>query len=130
MINKYKDHPSITKIKINYMGMSTFAFKPVTNKVVAKIILQLDSSKATGGDIPLKILKEHGIFSHHLCKWINDILSTGIFPDTQKLAIITPIHKMGSPLNKENYRRISILPLLSKIIEKVLYIQISDHRTT
>jgi hypothetical protein len=58
---------------------------------------------------------------------LNEFFDTGIFPDTQKLANITPVFKKGNPFLKENYRPISILPLLSKILERVLHTQISDY---
>ena len=60
-------------------------------------------------------------------KWVNETLRSGIFPDTQKLAIITPILKKGDALKKENYRPISVLPVISKNFEKVIFSQISEY---
>lgn len=40
---------------------------------------------------------------------------------------IVPVHKKEDPIDKTNHRPISILPLLSKIFEKVMYIQIYDY---
>ena len=127
IINKYKHHPSITKIKQNFVIINSFSFKTVTLKEVHEIILKLDDSKATGGEIPLKLIKDNEILCYHLCKWVNEILRSGIFPDTQKLAIITPILKKGDALKKENYRPISVLPVISKNFEKVIFSQISEY---
>ena len=45
----------------------------------------------------------------------------GIFPDSLKTALIVPIYKKGEPLDVNNYRPISILSVLSKIFERILY---------
>ena len=44
-----------------------------------------------------------------------------------KLANITPIFKKDDPLDKSNYRPVSILPLLSKVYERIIYNQLSQH---
>ena len=54
---------------------------------------------------------------------INLSLRTGIFPDCLKLAKVTPIPKGGDSTNAGNYREISVLPIFSKIFEKVVYKQ-------
>ena len=48
----------------------------------------------------------------------NISIHTGVFPDVLKEARIIPIHKGGPSEDPSNYRRISILPLVSKVIEK------------
>ena len=49
------------------------------------------------------------------------------FPDCLKQAKVSPIFKNDDPLDKENYRPVSILPLLSKVYEKLLYNGLSDY---
>jgi hypothetical protein len=51
---------------------------------------------------------------------IKKIFSSGEYPTIFKLAIVTPIHKGGSRANVENYRPISVLPVLNKVVERVL----------
>jgi hypothetical protein len=48
-------------------------------------------------------------------------LVSGVFPDKMKLATVRPIHKRGDTQESGNYRPISILPALSKILEKLVY---------
>ena len=55
---------------------------------------------------------------------INQSLSTGIFPDSLKVAKVIPLFK------KDNYRAISILPSISKIFERIIFNQINDHFTS
>ena len=58
---------------------------------------------------------------------INDCLLKGLFPDSLKLANITPVHRKDEPTDKENYRPVSVLPLLSKIFERLIYDQLNEY---
>ena len=58
---------------------------------------------------------------------INQSLCTGIFPNALKIAKITPIFKKGDPHLTDNYRPISLLPVISKILEKVVFLQVYDY---
>ena len=75
--------------------------------------------KSSGGDIPLRILKGNKIFPQVLCKWISNSLKTGDFPDPLKLAEITTIHEEEDQFDKDNYRSIGVLPLISRVFEKI-----------
>ena len=54
---------------------------------------------------------------------INLSISKSIFPDQCKIAKLKQLYKKGSALLPKNYRPISLLPLLSKIFEKVVHNQ-------
>ena len=51
-------------------------------------------------------------------------LNWGVYPNSLKLAKVIPIFKAGSKLEVNNYRPISLLPTLSKIIEKLMHIRL------
>jgi len=55
------------------------------------------------------------------------MLATGTFPDRLKYSEIKPIYKKGDKTQFENYRPISLLPVFSKIFEKVLYKRLYNH---
>ena len=55
------------------------------------------------------------------------MLKTGSFSDNLKLANITPVFKKKNPLQKVNYRPVSVLPSISKVFEKVMQKQISGY---
>ena len=57
------------------------------------------------------------------------VLSTGQFPKNLKTAKVIPIHKTGEKTLMKNYRPISILPVVSKIIENVMHTQLMDYFT-
>ena len=58
---------------------------------------------------------------------INQVLNTGMFPDKLKIAKVTPIFKKGDPTLFKHYRRISQLPTISKVLEKIIFTQLSSY---
>ena len=58
---------------------------------------------------------------------INQSLLTGIFPTSLKLAKVIPLFKKGDEKVFGNYRPISLLPSVSKVIEKVVYVQVYEY---
>ena len=90
---------------------------------VEDIIKDFDTSKGVGpNSIPPKILKKIShLISKPLSEIFNKSFSTGIFPDLLKISKINPIHKKDSKLLISNYRPISLLSNLNKIIEKLMF---------
>ena len=89
---------------------------------IVDVIDSLDLNKSLGpNSIPIYILKSCKHFiSISLVKILNLSFETGIFPDLCKLAKIVPIFKKDNPLLCKNYRPISLLPIFSKIFEKLI----------
>ena len=58
---------------------------------------------------------------------INLSIETQEFPTSWKCAKIIPLHKKDDELNPKNYRPVAILPILSKILEKAVFLQIIDY---
>ena len=119
IIDKYKSHPSIVKIKENVTIISKFQFQDTTEDEIYKKINSLDTKKACKeGDIPAKMLKgTNDIVSGYLSKIYNDSKNSEKYPLSLKTADVTPIHKEKEKTSKKNYRPVSILPILSKIYE-------------
>ena len=88
-------------------------------------LASLDPKKATGIDgISAKFLKlSSHVLARPLTKILNLSIITGIFPEMLKKAKVNPIFKRGDKSDKANYRPISILPVLSKILKR----HICDH---
>ena len=102
IIKKFRNHPSIIKLKNKYDFQEKFSFKPVPLKYVESIIKNIPNNRAAGGEIPLHILKQSGFTYQMLPDCINDALSQGIFPNSLKFANITPVHKKDEATDKEN----------------------------
>ena len=124
-IRKYENHPSIIKIKSSAETAQLFAFNFVSSYDISEIINSMDSTKKTSGAIPIKIVK---LANKKICKdvanCINECIKQNKFPNELKIADITLIFKKEDPLDKTNYRPISILPTVSKIFERILFSQL------
>ena len=92
-----------------------------------RIIGNISTRKAVvPNSIPNLILKEFkDILKTPITIIINISFLTGKFPKQCKTANITPIFKKGNKLDSSNYRPISLLPNISKILEKVMYSRLS-----
>ena len=71
--------------------------------------------------------KTYSSITSQLVHLVNICLSKGTFPDNMKLAVVKPIYKTGNKNSMSNYRPISILPYISKILEKIIYNRISEY---
>ena len=58
---------------------------------------------------------------------VNQMLFTGIFPDSLKISKVKPLFKAGDPVLISNYRPISLLPSLPKIFEHIIFRQLFDY---
>ena len=126
-ILKYKSHPSIKAIKSFSTRFSSFYFSQVDKNTVLKEIRKLNMNKAVQDkDIHVKILNAE-YFAQYICLQFNEAICASKFPASFKFANITPVFKQGSRNQKENYKSISILPIISKIFEKLICRQLSNH---
>ena len=121
---KFQNHPSIIKIKENYQGH--FSFSAVEVEHVDTEINSLDASKVIQqNDIPVKIIKANrDIFSEFIMHDFNEVISTERFPDILKSAEVKPVFKKKSRIDKKNCRPVSILPVISKIFERLIFMQL------
>ena len=108
-----------------------FKFEMINEMQVMKIIKDMKPKSSYGIDeLSNKLLKCIG---PSVCKpltlIINQSINSGVFPSKMKLAKIIPIFKKGDIHDLENYRPISLLPSTSKVIEKIMHLQIYDYFT-
>ena len=96
---------------------------PVTVVEVNDLIYSLNPSKSVGpNSTPIKLLKIIGpSFSPFLALIVNQSFQSGIFSDKLKIAKVISLFKTGNPELPLNYRPISLLPIFSKILEKLMY---------
>ena len=99
---------------------------PVDEKLVLALITNLPNKTSSGIDnISNKLLKQiKHIIVQPLTLIINQSLTSGIYPDKFKISKVTPLHKKDDRTAISNYRPISLLPTMSKIIERVIHSQL------
>jgi hypothetical protein len=84
-----------------------------------------------GDKIPAKIIRiASPVIANSLAKIFNRAITSDSVPSEWKAARVTPLHKKGPRNLLNNYRSISILPVVSKVFEKVLYEQLYDYLVT
>ena len=124
IILNFSNHPSILKIKAKF---HRFSFQHVSEAAVRKVVKNLPSDKVSADEVPIKILKESTFCFPELTNCINEYLTNHKFPDILKFSDITPVFKKLNPSDKANYRPVSILHLVSKIFEKIMYDQLYEY---
>ena len=112
----------------NRFNSSTFQLKTVTETMVAKVINNI-STNARGVDgitldmILLTLPRTLGVIT----AMVNCSIRTAVFPEAWKEALVKPIPKVRDPTELKDIRPISILPFLSKIIEKIVCTQMTEY---
>ncbi len=104
-------------------------FTPLTEKEVEKMVLDFPNKQCELDPLPLAMLKEClPVILSHLTKIVNLSLMLGDVPVELKMAIIRPLlKKLGLEPQFKNYRPVSNLSFLSKLIEKIVAKQFVDH---
>ena len=93
----------------------------ITSKMVKKVIMNLDLSKASGPDcIPEVVLKNCELeLSYILAELFNKCLKKSCFPGCWKVSSIVPVFKnVGERSTAKNYRPVSLLSVVIKVFEK------------
>ena len=106
-----------------------FAFHLIDNNATMRIIKNTRISTSKGHDgISSELLK---LITNDISKCItviiNQSLTSGIFPNSLKIAKVTPIFKKENNKLITNYRPISVLPVISKIFETIIHEQLSEY---
>jgi len=109
--------------------LNVFQFKPVTKDKVLKAIISLKAKTSCGIDGLSNKLLQHIKYEVYetLTVIINQSLNTGVFPDKLKLAKVIPLFKKQENFLLDNYRPVSVLPCISKIIERIMHEQITEY---
>ena len=98
--------------------------QPTNPNKVLSLLNKLDKSKATGLDkISAKFVRECAdLICVPICDIFNQSISLGTFPDGYARA--TPLYKQGDRGDANNYRSISVIPIVAKVFERIVYEQL------
>ena len=108
---------------------SKFQLQSVPYDYVEQELNKLKTNEAAGLDkISTRLLKDTAsVIAPVLTNLINKSFTSGCFPKRWKSAKVFALFKDGERTSKENYRPISVLPAVSKIIERIAHNQLSDY---
>ena len=105
---------------------SSLFLEPTCKKEIKQIVSTLPSKSSSGHDNISNILLKEIIdpLANVLVDVFNKSMVTGIFPSVMKLAEIVPLYKSKERYLENNYRPISLLMTISKILEKIMYTRV------
>ena len=96
-----------------------------TVEMLREILKSLKVNKAAGVDkIPAKLIRDaEAELAPSINYLVNKSIKDRVVPAQWKVARVSPLYKAEDRLQTENYRPISVLPVLSKVIERVVHTQ-------
>lgn len=119
--------PHDKQLNLPPMNENSIFIKPTNNEEVFKIIGNMKNKKGGVDNITTKALK---VMSYHIGNALTHIfnlcIEKSVWPETLKTAVIIPIYKSGSKMETSNYRPISLISNLAKILEKIIYIRLKS----
>ena len=107
-----------------------FSLSPINIYATYHLLRNIKADTATGhDDIPAKLLKRCApFFANNIMTLFNCSIAIGTFPSCWKMANVTPVYKKkGSKSDVENYRPISVLPVLGRLLERTIAIQLQSY---
>ena len=127
--NEPQNESEILQLLNRVPDSNAFTINCTTYHKVQKIILNLRNDCSSGHDnIRVKFVKPVvDEITSPIVHIINTSIDKEIFPDSRKVARVCPIPKIDNPVTVKDFRPISILPVLSKVYEKVILSQLLSY---
>ena len=132
-VHNYHINPAMpTLLRTSDDCPDLFRFHPVLEKDVEGVITGFSSNKAQGRNkITTRVLKDClKVIVPTITSIMNNSFRSNCFPKVWKMAEVTPVLKSGNPEDPCNHRPLSLLPMLSKVSERLAQRQFVDYITT
>ena len=106
-----------------------FTFREITEEEVPTLLLNMSTNKATGMDsLSIKLVKLSApLITHAMTVIFNKSIVSGTFPCEWKISKVTPVYKTGPREDMNNYRPISVISIIAKTMEKLIYNQLYEY---
>lgn len=126
--NLVANNTYIAFFESNRYGDATFNIEQVSGDVISRLLSKLKSNAEGYDGISLKTLF---LTLPHTLEFITGIINksieSSVFPDVWKISTVLPLPKISNPVQIKDLRPISILPCLSKVLEKVVCLQLTEY---
>ena len=122
--NLAKNIPSDPRSPEIYMtrNLDSIVLLPVDPNEMISIIKNLKNNSPGWDAVSAEVVKaSYSSFLEPLMHILNISISNGIFPTEMKLAKVIPLYKADDPMIFSNYRPVSVLPVFSKVLERLMY---------
>ena len=120
-------------VRLPRVSTAAFALRTISLGELRRVLSRMKNSSSAGVDgLCIRFVKMcFTTIGSSLLRIVNSSLRTGTVPDSWKLSIIHPVPKAGSSSDLTNFRPISIVPTIAKIVERVvqeqLYVYFNDN---
>ena len=125
------EHITVTIKAINEHNHSLEPFHIPQPKLsdIQNILKNIDTKKSAGPGMifPLLVKMCSGVIDQQLVDVTGQIIASSIFPDSSKIAHVTPVYKKKGRTDKANYRPVSGTGTLAKILERYIQDKLCDH---
>ena len=122
LAKKIPNDPAFPSEFLKKRNIESMFVQPVVEKEVQEIIKALKLSSSGWDSISANVVKStYSSFLIPLTHVMNLSITKGIFPSELKIARVIPLFKSGDSSSFSNYRPVSVLPLFSKILERLMY---------
>jgi hypothetical protein len=103
-----------------------FTFREITEEEVLTLLLNMSTNKATGMDsLSIKLVKLSApLITNAMTVIFNKSIVSGNFPCEWKISKVTPVYKTGPRGDMNNYRPISVISIIAKTMENLVYINV------
>ena len=117
------------KQRLPRVNTGKLRISPVSFSELEKALFSMPNKvSCIEGDIPVKILKLcFPINGQYLLRIINNSFASGVVPASWKRAIVIPLYKKGDPSVASNFRPVTNIPTITKIVEKLASQQLTDY---
>jgi len=129
IIEKFKEHPSIKAIKENSQDIEPFHIPPPQLSDIQKILKTINTKKSAGpGMIPPSLVKLCSkVIDKPLTEVTSHVIEHNVYPDSPKTTHVTPCYKKKERTDKANYRPVSVIGTIPKILERYIQDKMTEH---
>jgi len=129
IIETFKNHPSIKAIEENNQSLESFHIPQPQLSDIQVILKNINIKKSAGPGMILPSLVKmcSNVIDNPLTELIGHIIANDIFPDSPKIAHVTPCYKKKGRTDKANYRPVSVIGSLPKILERYIQNKLCEH---
>ena len=124
-LNKQGPAPAID-CRLHRVGSCGFTLSPVTLMMLQQTLISTKSSAACGSDgLCIRIFKAaFPAIGSVILNIVNACITRSEIPASWKHSIVNPIFKNGNPSDPSNFRPISVVPVIMKIVERLVQCQL------
>jgi hypothetical protein len=121
-MDKFRINDQNSQVFVKNNHSSTFLF-PVSEEEVVDVVSKLEGKTSAAFDEISEFLIKECIqnIKKPLSFIFNESINKGSFPNLMKIAEVRPVYRKGDRRDISNYRPISVLPIFSKSLEKIMY---------